>query len=70
MHSRIGNHDKCTRKDAQTNDILPVRLRPEPERAQYRRPRHCNVQAVLFIDQRQVRHLVVNQRFEAVVEDG
>ena len=70
MHCHISQHQEYTAEDCETDSITPERQNVEAERAEDGRSRYFDVKAILVINERKVAHLIDNQTFETVVEDG
>ena len=69
MHGSVRYHYEHAGKNSQANHVRPQRAVVEAERAQNRRTRDFNVEAVFMVDKCQIPDFVDDQRFEAIMED-
>lgn len=70
VHCSIGNDDKDTGEDDQSNHISPQSKGVESKCAENRGARYFDIETVAVVDQREIRDLVHEQSFQRVVEDG
>jgi len=70
MQPRIPQHQENAAHDPQTQHIIPESQDVEAETAQDRAAGDFDVEAVFFVDEREVADFVYDQAFEAEVEDG
>lgn len=70
VHSQISQHDERASKHREANAVLPQRHSVKAKRAEDRRARDLDVEAVLVVHEGKVADLVYDEALEGVVEDG
>ena len=70
VDSHVSQHQKGGAKDSEPDDVCPQGEHVEAKTGQNCGTRNLDIQAVFVVDEREVAHLVDNEAFEAVVEDG
>ena len=70
MQRCIREDDERTTEYGKTDTVAPERQHVKAKGRQDGRAGNLNVDAVLVVDEREIAHLVDDEAFEAVVEDG
>lgn len=70
MHAQIRNDDESSSENGQSDSISRQTLVVKAKAAEYRSPRHLNIDAVFVVDERQSLDLVDDETLKAIMKYG